>query len=72
VYFGVLQLPDLVHKNKELAAFFQTCHAVLNYTMFVVVGLHVLAAVKHHVVDRDTVLHRMLPLIPPPRARGQP
>ena len=72
VYLGLLQLPDLVHKNKELAALFQTCHAVLNYTMFAVVGLHVLAAVKHHLVDRDTVLHRMLPLIPPPGAREQP
>jgi cytochrome b561 len=70
VYFGVVQLPDLVQKNKELAELFQTWHAVLNYTMFAVVGLHVLAAVKHHLVDRDTVLHRMLPLIPPPGARG--
>lgn len=72
VYFGVLQLPDLVSKNKALAELFQTCHAVLNYTMFALVGLHALAAVKHHLVDRDTVLHRMLPLIPPPGARQQP
>jgi galactonate dehydratase len=26
-------------------------------------ALHVLAALKHHFVDRDNVLHRMIPLI---------
>jgi cytochrome b561 len=66
VYLGVIQLPDLVAKDKEFAELFQSWHATLNWTLLAVVALHALAAVKHHLVDRDTVLHRMLPLVPPP------
>jgi cytochrome b561 len=66
VYLGVIQLPDLVAKDKELAELFQMWHAYLNYTLLATVAIHALAALKHHALDRDTVLHRMLPLIPPP------
>lgn len=69
VYLGVIQLPDLVAKDKEFAELFQTWHVALNYTLLAVVALHALAAIKHHLVDRDSVLHRMLPLIPPPTTR---
>jgi cytochrome b561 len=69
VYLGLVQLPDLVAKNKELANVLKAVHAYLNYTLMAVVALHVLASLKHHVIDRDDVLHRMLPLIPPPRPR---
>ena len=31
--------------------------------LYVLLALHVLAALKHHFVDRDNVLHRMIPLI---------
>ena len=65
VYFGVLRLPDLVAKNKELFEFMKTVHYVLNYTLFAVVLLHVAAALKHHYVDRDGVLARMLPPLKP-------
>jgi cytochrome b561 len=66
VYLGVIQLPDVVAKDKELAELFQMWHAYLNYTLLATVAIHALAALKHHALDRDTVLHRMLPLIPPP------
>ena len=69
VYLGLIQLPDLVAKNKQLADLFKAVHAWLNYTLMVVVAVHVLASLKHHLVDRDTVLHRMLPFVPPPRPR---
>jgi cytochrome b561 len=32
--------------------------------LYVLLALHVLAALKHQFVDRDNVLHRMIPLIP--------
>jgi cytochrome b561 len=64
-YFGVIPLPDLVEKNKELAESLKLLHEVLVYTMLALVAMHVAAAVKHHVVDRDDVLHRMLPLVKP-------
>lgn len=63
VYFGVVPLPDLLAKNKELADLLKLVHRFANYTLAALVVLHVAAAVKHHVVDRDDVLARMLPLL---------
>ena len=58
---GPVPLPDLVPKDKALAAVLQVVHVTLNSTMFAVVCLHAAAALKHHFVDRDVVLARMLP-----------
>jgi cytochrome b561 len=38
----------------------------LNYTLLALVIVHVGAALKHHVVDRDGVLARMLPFVARP------
>ncbi len=61
VYFGVLPIPDLLDKNPDLGETLATVHAVLNYTMIVIVGMHAAAALKHHFLDKDDVLRRMLP-----------
>ena len=63
VYFGVLPLPDLVAKDKVLADTLKLVHYALNKTLLVLVVLHVAAALKHHVLDRDEVLTRMLPFL---------
>lgn len=61
VWFGVLPLPDLLSKDKALGEQLELIHKSLNFLMaFVVIG-HVLAALKHHYIDRDDVLTRMLP-----------
>jgi cytochrome b561 len=67
VYFGVLPLPDLVGKDKELAKLLQSVHATLNYTLMAIIVVHAAAAIKHHFVDRDVVFYRMLPLLREPR-----
>ena len=61
VYFGVLPIPDLLAKDKALGDLLREVHAVLNYLLAAVVVGHVGAAFKHHLVDRDDVLRRMLP-----------
>jgi cytochrome b561 len=61
VYLGVLPLPDLLGKNKELSDSLKWAHRWINYTMAAVVVLHAAAALKHHFIDRDEVLRRMLP-----------
>ena len=61
VLFGVLPIPDLLSKNLELARTLGEAHEVLNFLLIAVVVGHVLAAIKHHLVDRDGVLLRMLP-----------
>ena len=61
VYFGLLPLPDLVEKNKELGELLVVVHQGLNYFLAAVVLGHAGAALKHHLIDRDDVLIRMLP-----------
>ena len=52
VYLGLVQLPDLVGKDK-----------LLNFSLLALVGMHVGAALKHHFIDRDDTLRRMLPIL---------
>ena len=60
VYLKLVQLPDLVSKDKELAALLKLMHQVLAWSLSGVVALHVAAALKHHFIDRDATLKRML------------
>jgi cytochrome b561 len=68
VYLGLVQLPDLVSKDRELADVLRAAHKWINYTMAAVIVLHAAAAIKHHVRDRDDVLVRMLPFLKNPSA----
>jgi len=61
VWFGVVPLPDLLGKDKALGDLLQTTHMLLNYLLISIVVVHVGAALKHHFLDRDNVLRRMLP-----------
>lgn len=61
IWFGVLPLPDLVGKDKALGEVLTEVHKTLNFTMLALIFLHVAAALKHHWIDRDTNLRRMLP-----------
>jgi len=60
-WFGSVQLPDLVPKNKSLYDAMLTTHQALQWVLYTVVALHVLAALKHHFMLKDNVLKRMLP-----------
>jgi len=60
VYFGVLPIPDLIGRSKETAHLLHAVHRWLAYALAAVVALHAAAAVRHHYVDRDDVLRRML------------
>src|SRR5690348_7409126 len=59
VYLGLLPLPDLVPKDRMLARALLALHLTLNFTLFSLVCVHTAAALKHHFVDRDSVLTRM-------------
>jgi len=65
VYFGLVRLPDLLHKNKELADALKLLHEALAFSLLALVSVHAAAALKHHLLDNDDVLHRMLPLVRP-------
>ncbi|MBU2641455.1 MAG: cytochrome b [Gammaproteobacteria bacterium] len=59
VWFGVLPLPDLVDKNRELGDLLVGVHQALNFTLLGLVILHVAAALKHHFIERQPFLQRM-------------
>jgi cytochrome b561 len=65
VYLGVLPIPDLLGKNKDLADVLRIAHHWINYFLAATVALHAAAALKHHLLDRDEVLARMLPFLRP-------
>jgi len=55
-----LAIPDLVHKNKQLADVLAEVHADLAWALLWLVVLHSAAALKHHFIDHDSTLRRML------------
>ena len=70
VYLGLIPLPDLVPKDKALASVLKAVHVALNLGLFTLVCVHIAAALKHHFVDHDQVLARMLPGIKPKGTAG--
>ena len=63
VYFGVLPLPDLIGKDKELGELLSFVHKTLSIALAAIVLGHLGAALKHHFIERNEVLTRMLPFI---------
>jgi cytochrome b561 len=61
VYFGVLPIPDLLDKNKELGDLLALVHQSLNILFIVILVGHIGAALKHHFIDKDDILTRMTP-----------
>ncbi|MEQ8390166.1 MAG: cytochrome b [Thalassospira sp.] len=59
--FGLFTLPNLVAPNKELFETLRTVHWALSWAIVGLVGIHIAAALKHHFIDRDATLRRMLP-----------
>lgn len=62
VYLGLVALPVLIGPDPELKVLLKTVHYALNMTLLIAVGLHVVAAMKHHFIDRDGIFKRILPL----------
>ena len=60
VWFGVLPLPDLLSRDKALGDLLQSVHASLNLLLIATLLAHVGASLKHHFIDKDDVLTRML------------
>lgn len=61
VYLGVLPMPVMMDPNPDLAELLEEAHFALNMALAACFALHVIAALKHHFIDRDDVLKRMIP-----------
>lgn len=72
-FFGTT-LPAWGWKDEALKELFSTVHYAAALAFMALIVVHVLAALKHALIDRDGVVHRMLPgrrvHAPPARAQG--
>ena len=59
-FFG-LQLPALISENKELAKQIKEIHELIGTVGYYLIGMHAVAALQHHYLNRDDTLTRMLP-----------
>lgn len=62
VYLGIVPIPDIIGKGKELAEVLEKVHAIFSLSFMALVALHAAAASKHHFINKDNVLRRMLGL----------
>lgn len=60
--FGWFEVPALLAPEKGREDWAGDWHEWLAWAMVGLVVLHALAAIKHHWIDRDTTLTRMLPI----------
>lgn len=61
-FFGMIDVPMFPGGiDKELAEQCEERHELLGNVLLVLFALHSLAALKHHFIDRDSLLRRMLP-----------
>lgn len=61
VWLGVLALPDWVPVHQGLAEVLKPLHKLSALALAGLALVHIAAALKHHWVDRDGLLARMLP-----------
>ncbi len=69
VYLGLVPLPDLVAPDRALGETLVEVHHTFALVLFVLIAIHVAAALYHHFAARDDVLRRMAPFLAP---RGGP
>lgn len=60
-WFGLFKVPALIERNRDAFEWWQDAHETLAWLLMALIALHVAAAIKHHLIDRDDVLRRMLP-----------
>lgn len=58
---GLFNLPPLLAKDRSLYDFAHLLHQILAWALGIVIVLHVAGALKHHFVDKNLILRRMLP-----------
>lgn len=64
-WFGLFPWPLLpIDGGRDMARDLMDMHELAAKALYVLIALHVAGALKHHFVDRDNVLHRMIPWIP--------
>ena len=58
--FGLFQWPPMIWQSPALGAGFAKIHAATAVVLLLAIAIHAAAALKHHYIDGDRVLLRML------------
>jgi cytochrome b561 len=58
--FSLFEVPAIISDIEGQEDIAGDVHLVLAITLVVIAALHMLAAFKHHFIDRDVTLRRML------------
>jgi cytochrome b561 len=59
-FFGWFVLPDLISPDPQLMNLFQVIHQWLGYGLIITIVLHFSAALKHHFINKDDILRRII------------
>ena len=59
-FFGLFTLPNLVAPNAEQLQLFELIHKWLGYALILTICMHTAAALKHHFINKDDILKRMI------------
>ncbi|MDY0029808.1 MAG: cytochrome b [Pseudobdellovibrionaceae bacterium] len=78
VFFGLFEWPHIpflsnmtdLESKKEISHSVKEAHETLAWIAIVLIAMHIGAALKHHIINRDSVLTRMLPFLKPLPAKG--
>jgi cytochrome b561 len=68
IIFGLFEWPHIgplaaIENKAPVEHLFKEAHELLAFSMIGLLLLHIAAALKHHFIDKDDVLARMLPLV---------
>jgi cytochrome b561/polyisoprenoid-binding protein YceI len=63
-FFGFFNVPALTGKDESLFKLMRNVHELSSYGLAAIIALHFAGAMKHHIMDRDLTLKRMMPQRP--------
>lgn len=59
-FFGLFTIPTLIAPNDAQRLFFASVHQWIAYAFIATIILHIAAALKHHFINKDDILRRMI------------
>jgi len=59
-FFGLFTLPNLIAPSEQLKSLFGEIHEWLAYGLIATICLHIVAALKHHFINKDNILKGMI------------
>ena len=66
-FFNLFVIPNIAAANPALAEQMTEVHLIATWLLMGLAALHIAAALKHHFINRDAALRRILPQWPTPR-----